>query len=167
MIFINKINKITADEITHIHDAIVVLTGGANRINTGLDLLAENRAPVLFISGTDERVTTEELIEIWGKGDPAKPLCCIVLGHNAKDTKGNAAESYEWIKEHNIGSIILVTAYYHMPRSQIEFAGLLGDIKIQPYPVGYYGKNKLGFTDWLLLTGEYNKYMWVSAFSKF
>ena len=59
-----------------------------------------------------------------------------------------------------------MTAYYHMPRSILELSSLLDNIKIQPYPVGYYGKNKINFDSWLLLAGEYNKYMWVYLLSK-
>lgn len=164
--FLNSITAKTYQLSASKHDAIIVLTGGANRINSGLDLLNQKKAPLLFISGTDERVTSEELIDIWGKSDNSNPPCCIVLGRNAKNTKGNAIESYQWISNNSISSIILVTAYYHMPRSIIEFSSLLGDINIEPYPVGYYGKNKIELDGWFLLAGEYNKYMWVYLASK-
>ena len=142
-------------------DAIIVLTGGANRINAGLDLLDEQRASYLFISGTDQRVTTEKLLSIWGKTTD-KPPCCVVLGYKAKNTKQNATEAYEWIKDNNIKSIILVTSYYHMPRAKIEFFKTLEDTNVTVYPVGFDGYSKIDLKGWGLLAGEYTKFIGVS-----
>ena len=42
-------------------DAIVVLTGGANRIERGLDLLQRGRAKRLLVSGVDRTVRPVDL----------------------------------------------------------------------------------------------------------
>lgn len=94
-------------------DAIIVLTGGGKRVDTGLDLLADGKAKYLFISGVNSKVKPEELIALW-KGDHKKVLPNLTLGYAADSTATNATESQEWIRKHDIHSVRLVTANYHM-----------------------------------------------------
>ena len=61
--------------------------------------------------------------------------CCVELGFEAKDTRGNAVETAEWIKSRKARTILLVTSNYHMPRSLFELCRLMPDIKIITYPV--------------------------------
>lgn len=98
-------------------DAIVVLTGGPDRIAEGVRLLGEGKAPILFVSGVGEGVTVERLLEL--AGDAAAPAlaCCIELGHAAQDTVGNAAEVAVWAADRNARSLRVVTAAYHLPRA--------------------------------------------------
>lgn len=140
-------------------DAIIVLTGGADRINTGLDMLSEGHSQYLFITGANEGVKTQDLLDIWSKDQqtPKNEPCCIILGYEAKNTKQNAVEAKAWISDNNIQSIFLVTAYYHLPRAQLEFSKSMDNIEIIPYPVGYFGQNELGINGWILLFSEYNK----------
>ena len=119
-------------------DAIIVLTGGPGRVNTGFDLLESGAAGNLFISGVDSRVSVYDLLALW-KNEPVDPVpCCIVLGQEAQNTHVNAMEAQQWILDHHIKSIILVTANYHIPRSLIEFQRRLPDISIVSYPVGSF-----------------------------
>ncbi len=115
-------------------DAIIVLTGGPDRINAGLDLLADKQAKYLFISGVDTRVSVEQLISMW-RPDIKRPPCCIILGHQAQNTLENAAEARDWIEMNEIKSARLLTADYHMPRAQLAFAKTVPNIDIRPYPV--------------------------------
>lgn len=114
-------------------DAIIVLTGGPDRVNTGLDLLDARRADGLFISGVNEQVTIQELVVLWRPD--AVPPCCITLGHRARNTFENALETRDWIRENSIRSIWLLTADYHMPRALLEFSAALPNTDIHPYPV--------------------------------
>jgi len=59
--FIGQIptQQVADDTVT---DAIVVLTGGSNRLEYGLQLLAEGRGKKLFISGVHENITVEDLL---------------------------------------------------------------------------------------------------------
>ncbi len=137
-------------------DAIVVLTGGNHRVNTGLQLLADGLAPTLFISGVHMRVSTEDIISNW-EGDKPLPDCCIKLGHKALTTYGNADETRDWIKENNIQSIRLVTSNYHMWRSLLVFKQAVPEVKIIPHPVE---EKDYGITDkkfWSLTFSEYLK----------
>jgi len=115
-------------------DAIVVLTGGPDRINAGLDLLADKKADYLFISGVDTRVSAEQLVAMW-RAEAKRPPCCIILGHEAQNTIENAAEAKDWIRMNKIHSVRLLTSDYHMPRAHLAFAALMPDMDIRPYPV--------------------------------
>lgn len=115
-------------------DGAIVLTGGTNRVNTGLDLLADKRISSLLISGVHKDVKIKELIKQWGRKDVETP-CCITLGREAGDTIGNAAEAKKWIDENKLQNVFLITANYHMPRALLEFNHHIPGIKIIPYPV--------------------------------
>lgn len=143
-------------------DVIIVLTGGSERIATGLDLLAQSRAERLFISGVDPGVDLEALLAVVQR--PPSPLDDrITIGHRAADTVGNAAEAASWMRRHGYQSLQLVTANYHMPRSLLAFRALLPGIDIHPHPVR---PANVHLDDWWrwpgttrLLISEYNKYL--------
>lgn len=101
-------------------DAIVALTGGSlDRLQTGMDLLAQGRGRRLLISGVNPKVTNAELAELLGGRDDLF-ACCIDVGRYAEDTLGNAAETAAWVQRNGFRKIILVTDDYHMPRSLTE-----------------------------------------------
>ncbi len=116
-------------------DAVVVLTGGSLRIDSGLTLLAEGKAKKLFVSGVHQGVERGAVL----RQVPDAPQgyeCCIVLGHDAADTQGNALETAQWLQREGFHSIRLVTANYHMHRALLEFTRVLPpDIRIIPNPV--------------------------------
>ncbi len=135
---------------TETADVIVVLTGGSDRINTGLDLLEQGSAKKLFISGVYKGVEVQELLRLSQRA-PKNLECCVKLGYEADDTRGNALESQNWIEEEGYSSLRLVTAAYHMPRSLLEFRNAMPDIKILPHPVfPQHVKQK----DWWLWPGS-------------
>jgi len=100
-------------------DGIVVLTGGAKRIERGLDLLERGRAQRMLISGVERTVRPIELATRYGK-DEALFDCCVDLGRESVDTRSNAEETANWIKRHKFKSIRLVTTDWHMPRARFE-----------------------------------------------
>ncbi len=139
-------------------DAIVVLTGGDKRVNTGLDLLAADKGQRLFISGVNKDVKPAELIDLW-KGDHDEVLPRITLGYIADDTAGNATESQEWVRNNNIQSIRLVTANYHMARSYLMFHKEMPDLIILKHPVVPNDFEPWGAQFWPLTFSEYNKFL--------
>ena len=98
-------------------DAVVVLTGGADRVAEGVRLLGDGKAPVLFVSGVGEGVTVARLLDLAGQAGNAGLACCIELGRAAQDTVGNAAEVAVWAAERKARSLRIVTAAYHLPRA--------------------------------------------------
>ena len=114
-------------------DAIIVLTGGKNRIEAGVELLRSNKAGKMFITGVGKDVGDLELLK---RLDVAPQNAeKISLGHEAVDTFGNVAEAKKWIAKNKAESIILVTANYHMPRAFALFVKTIPSIKILQYPV--------------------------------
>lgn len=133
-------------------DGIVVLTGGAKRIERGLDLLEAKRAQRLLVSGVARTVLPEELAAEYGR-DPAIFRCCVDLGRQAVDTRSNAEEVSRWIANHKFRSVRIVTTDWHMPRARFELSRRLGD-DIQV--VGDAVESNPRFTQ---LFTEYNKYL--------
>ncbi|HXV22771.1 MAG TPA: YdcF family protein [Alphaproteobacteria bacterium] len=143
-------------------DAIVVLTGGSERIAEGMALLAAGSARMLFVSGVPEGVTPEAVVNGTQIGADAL-LPRIVLGHSAQDTIGNAAETAVWVQREGITSLRLVTANYHMPRSLIEFRRALPGVAIIPHPVFPPRFKDREWWRWpgtlTLMIREYDKYL--------
>ncbi len=140
-------------------DAIVVLTGGGDRIKTAFKLLKENYADDLLISGVNESVQPTDLV----RSLPTDLAEKVTLGYDAKDTRGNARETADWISEKNIKSVLLVTSFYHMPRSIFEVLNKNPDLKIVPLPV--FPKSFDNSVEWVrtryawLLFVEYHKFI--------
>jgi uncharacterized SAM-binding protein YcdF (DUF218 family) len=143
-------------------DAIVVLTGGSRRVENGLHLLSAGKAKELFVSGVHPGVEITDLLRASGLA-PERVACCIVLGHSAESTLGNALETAAFMRANDFHSLRLVTASYHMPRSLLEFARAMPGIAIVPNPVfpaivgdGRWWARPASLA---LVAGEYVKYL--------
>ncbi len=143
-------------------DAIVVLTGGTGRVSTGLRLLERGRADKLFVSGVYKGVDVSELLRV-SQQAPGWLACCVTLGYEAETTYGNALESAQWVRRNRFGSVRLVTAAYHMPRSLLEFRARMPEVTIVPHPVFPDHVKQDEWWRWpgsaYLLVGEYGKYL--------
>jgi len=138
-------------------DAIIVFTGGSKRIETGLTLLKQQQAPVLFISGVGPNLDIDTVYKLWSDDDSAETLCCFELGKKATNTIGNAIETKQWASDNHISSIILVTSDYHMPRAVIELRKEMPALSVSPYVVKG-GPDMLKNTHyWRLIFEEYHK----------
>jgi len=163
--FVHHLPEPTADQSKT--DAIVVLTGGGERISNAFSLLEAGKADPLFISGVHPGVGVSELLKI----DRTQPNSAhtdaalatrIDLGDTAGDTFGNSVESVAWMRANKFRSMRLVTADYHMPRALIEFKMEAPDLGIVPNPIRPSAAQN---TPWWrgpmfgLLLGEYGKYL--------
>jgi uncharacterized SAM-binding protein YcdF (DUF218 family) len=154
----------TGDPAAHT-DAIVALTGGRLRIETAVDLFGEGKAQKLFISGVNHHVDREALTRLF-EPVASRAQCCIVLGHDADNTLGNARETAQWMRQERYSSLRLVTSWYHMPRSLLEFHQAMPNMRIVASPV--FAKADPGekrLTAWreaaALTIGEYHKFLAV------
>lgn len=142
-------------------DAIVVLTGGRLRLEAGLDLLGAGRAQKLFVSGVNPHVDRIELMRVAGHaGD--EDLSRIVIGHDADNTLGNARETAGWMHQEGYRSLRLVTSWYHMQRSLLEFERAMPQARIVAEPVfaSHEGEAWSGWVEVAVLTvSEYDKYL--------
>ena len=114
---------------------IIVLTGGKNRIEKGIDLLSKGYGDKLLISGVfmPSEIETKFSLEK-EKNDLFK--CCVFYDQKSKNTLENAQEVDKWLnKNKDIKSIILVSSYYHLPRSIMIFEKKIkSNVKIYPKP---------------------------------
>jgi uncharacterized SAM-binding protein YcdF (DUF218 family) len=139
-------------------DGIVALTGGAERVETALHLLAAGRATWLLVSGIGPGpdlaiLARRSLVD-------AGPLTArIELGRQATSTHGNAEETAAWVKAKQIHSLIVVTAWYHMPRALTELGRALPGVVLYPVPVEPEGSHQPDLAMARLLTEEYGKYL--------
>lgn len=143
-------------------DGIVALTGGADRVDTALRLLAEKRAPLLLVSGVARGIDRDELLR-HAAIDPASLADRVTLGHSASTTVGNAAETAAWADLHGLRRIIVVTAGYHMQRAMLEIARRLPDATLYPAPVQPPAMRDATFGTLRLLAIEYNKLLAARA----
>ncbi|MDF2964808.1 MAG: uncharacterized protein K0Q51_196 [Rickettsiaceae bacterium] len=138
-------------------DAVIALTGGVNRVDEAIKLLIEQRSKKLFISGVGSPIHLRDSLK---QLDPNQN---IILGTKAKSTYENAKEVSEWAQKHNLKSIRLVTANYHMPRASMLIKALSPGLVLIEHPVFPKAFNlrewyKSPLTVKLLLL-EYNKYI--------
>jgi uncharacterized SAM-binding protein YcdF (DUF218 family) len=133
--FVWFISRVPADEIVldRNADGIVVLTGGASRINDAIELLAAGRGRRLLISGLN--LTTNPIDISRLNPDFARWVSCCVDFDRSVNTLGNAIETRHWAESRGFQSLIVVTSSYHMPRAMTEIAHQLPHVALVPFPV--------------------------------
>uniref|UniRef100_UPI003BAB8E8E YdcF family protein n=1 Tax=Stappia sp. TaxID=1870903 RepID=UPI003BAB8E8E len=143
-------------------DAIVVLTGGSERVKVALDLLAEGRAERLLISGVHPDTTPRQIVSTT-ESDMALFSCCVDLDRIASNTLQNAEETAKWVHDNGYARVLIVTSAYHMPRALLELRSVAGDVDLLPVAVQ---ANGMELDRWyldpavsLLLLREHMKYM--------
>jgi uncharacterized SAM-binding protein YcdF (DUF218 family) len=141
-------------------DGIVVLTGGADRIATGLRLLKDGRGRALLISGVGRGADLTSLSRAAGV-DPGGLSGRITLGREATSTIGNADETAAWVQRENLHSLLVVTASYHMMRAMTELQRTLPGVVLIAAPVLPPALRSGGasFATVRLLAHEYTKWL--------
>jgi uncharacterized SAM-binding protein YcdF (DUF218 family) len=143
-------------------DGIVVLTGGRDRVQIGLELLEQHRGRRLLISGVHPATTAAD-IRRETEARAALFACCVDLDHQAETTVGNALEADRWARQNHFESVLVVTSAYHMPRSLAELQSSMPEVRLIPHPVK---RPELALDRWYvhpgtvkLLMAEYLKYI--------
>ena len=77
----------------------------------------------MLITGVGKGISNQ-LTETFAKSARQKAIfaCCVDLDATAIDTKGNAIAARNWAQAHQLSSLSLVTANYHMPRALLVFS---------------------------------------------
>jgi uncharacterized SAM-binding protein YcdF (DUF218 family) len=116
-------------------DAIVALTGASVlRLEAATELLEEGLADRLLISGVNRQATRDQVRATLKTAGRAFD-CCVDLGFNAENTRGNASETAQWVRYHHYKTLIVVTADFHMPRAILELHAAMPGVRLYPYPV--------------------------------
>ena len=146
-------------------DGIVVITGGQQRLDAGLTLLATGTASKLLISGVGVGLSKVILANDLQLDQTQRDLliCCAELEFAARDTRGNALAARRWAETNELASLYLVTANYHMPRAKLAFEREMPHIDLRYWPVS---PDDLLIDSWWsdpglirLLTREYVKFL--------
>lgn len=158
--FLNEIPEANTSAAANA-DAVVVLTGGPERINSGLTLLAGGNGKRLLISGVHPGVTRDALKELVG-ADTSLFDCCVDVDWRAESTIGNAAETATWADTNKFQSLIVVTSAYHLPRSMRELAHTMPNVELIAHPVFH---DEVHLEEWWLYQGTTR--LLISEYSKF
>ena len=140
-------------------DGIVALTGGPDRVEDALRLLAAGIAPRLLVSGIGEKTDLPALAHRAGI-DPGPIAGKVELGRGARSTHGNAMETAAWARAHRARTVLVVTAWFHMPRAQTELRRAMPDVALYAFPVGRFAVGD--FREFAMarrLMAEYHKYL--------
>jgi uncharacterized SAM-binding protein YcdF (DUF218 family) len=132
-VFVYSIDRIERNPAART-DAIVALTGGAQRIGDAIDLLGKGYGSRLLITGVNERTSRDEIARL-NPGQRRLFDCCVDLDYRARNTIGNAIETRRWAEQNRFRSVIVVTSNYHMPRTLVELDHALPGIRKVPYAV--------------------------------
>ena len=139
-------------------DVVVVPTGSGGRIARGLEVLRDGDAKRMLVTGVDPEVTNGEFVAQF-KVSRKLLNCCITLGHQASDTRGNATETVAWTRKVKAESVRLVTSDWHMRRASMELRRVMpGDILIYNDAVASRPSMRILFL-------EYNKLLasWLAS----
>lgn len=144
-------------------DAIVVLTGGTERIETALKLIDCQLAQRLLISGVNPQTTLKDILGAVTMSYKNLDPSIIDLDYQSDSTCENAQQTAKWIWNHNFRSVRLVTAHYHIHRSLLEFYQRLPDVEIIVHPIVprifQKGDWYWNLDAWSILWREYHKYV--------
>ena len=143
-------------------DGIVAFTGGPERVETALRLLAAGRADRLLLSGIGGGAELAELARRAGV-DPLPLASRVTIDRSAATTRGNAADTAEWARQNGIRSLLVVTASYHMPRALAELARALPEVTLYPTPVVPAERPDRATAPLRLMAEEYIKFLATTA----
>lgn len=160
IVFVDSIPKTTPDESA---DAIIVFTGGPDRVKVGETLFKEKRGWYLFISGVHPSAHLQDLLNI-----PEIDRPRVTLDTRSHDTVANVEESSRWVQQCRFHRILLVTAHYHLPRAIMLFHRELPELTIIPYPVVTQEFKAslwwLNVSTLVKFLREYHKFLWAQVF---
>ncbi len=143
-------------------DAIVVLTGGHDRVYEAVRLLEAGKAKRLLISGVHPGTTRKQLAAVTSSSKPLE-ASTVDLDRVALNTAGNAAETAAWVRKNGFSKLLVVTSAYHLPRAEAELSDAMPEVELIPYPVFSRGLNLDAWymepATMQLLMREYVKYI--------
>lgn len=116
-------------------DVIVVLSGGSGRLDEGLRLLREGRAPLLYLVGFQSKAVSTRLT-----GEPAVAALArdgqVLVEPRSGSTLEDAELTRALVAKRGARAILLITSVYHLRRAEITFRTILPpDVSLYLHPV--------------------------------
>jgi len=116
-------------------DAILVLTGGENRIAEGFRAWKEGKGKELFILGAGREATLSSILPAGMEISPAELLRIHIEGWS-ENTLENAFSAKSAVVSRGYREVIIVTSDYHVPRAYLAMRKILPlDVSISVAPV--------------------------------
>ena len=116
-------------------DAILVLTGGENRIAAGFRAWEEGKGKELFVLGAGREATLPSILPAGTEISPAQLLRIHIEGWS-ENTLENAFSAKSAVVSRGYREVIIVTSDYHVPRAYLAMRKILPpDISISVAPV--------------------------------
>jgi uncharacterized SAM-binding protein YcdF (DUF218 family) len=103
-------------------DAIIVLSGNAERLEHAVDLYNEGLADNIILTTSTESGTTKERAVSLGV-----PADAVIEEPKAESTYENATFSKKIMIEKEFNSTLVVTSDYHSRRTKMTFESIYGD----------------------------------------
>jgi uncharacterized SAM-binding protein YcdF (DUF218 family) len=131
---------LTVDSGSVTADALVMLGGDPiGRPKRASELFRIGAAPVIIVSGADDKLTYEHLLETNGV-----PTSVILREDKARTTFENAKYSIPILRQIGARRVIIVTSWYHSRRALACFQHLAPDITFYSRPDyhNYYVENR-------------------------
>lgn len=162
--FIYQIKNADSSNKLPAADGVVVLTGGAKRLEKAIDLFETSHGQRLLISGVARGTTRGDLGRLLNKTGMMFG-CCVDIDRQALDTRGNAKFTARWARLNNFDKLLVVTSNYHMPRSLLLMKRMMPDVKLVGVPIQPPAMADSGF--WSIATSplvirEFAKYLAAS-----
>lgn len=133
---------------------MVIFTGGSGRIATGARVITRGFEGPVLVTGVYPGLKVDDLV--WRRPLATDEKQRIELDYAALSTEGNVRETITWAHRHGLKSVLLVTSWYHMPRSLALLARSAPDLHIIPWPATSTEVPPLR-----LIAGEYLKFVAV------
>ena len=121
-------------------EGIAVLTGGKGRIEKALSIFNNYPKSKLIISGVHKKVSLNNIISSSNYNKNG-----IFIDKQSESTLQNAIAIVRWANERSLTHILIITSYYHMPRSMLLLNYFGKDINFYSIPVLQRSKSKYNF----------------------
>lgn len=131
--FSHQVHLSATVELPQKSDAIVVLTGDANRLETAFMLMDKKLGDRLLITGVNVRTSKKAIFRALKRNENANKTT-VDLDHKALNTIGNAIETAYWAKLRGYKKLTIVTSDYHIMRSLLEFKKAMPNLVLISYP---------------------------------
>ena len=115
-----KAYPVTSWTQDHRADCAVLLTGGANRIDDGIEQLYLKRVSKLIIAGVNPKSQLRDFFPqeaFFGSLDPGD----IIIEKQSQTTYGNAVQTLPLVQALNCKDVVLITSKLHMFRAYNVF----------------------------------------------
>lgn len=132
--FVSTFDQPAPDLPAHV-DVIVVLSGGAGRLDEGLRLLRDGRAPLLYLVGFQPKAVAARL---GGEAAVARLTSegRVLVEPRSDSTLEDAERTRALVDQRNARAILVITSVYHVQRADLTFRTILpAEVAVHLRPV--------------------------------